>query len=143
MASLVSFIDGLPFKPGYRRYKIQTVEGVDDFASIREVVTRRFPPAVRRRKRLFPDILLIDGGKGQLNAALEAFEVLGIEPPTSDLAGQARGGDLSARRGGAAASEPAHARRCGCCSTCATRPIASPSTITTSCGARSCRMIGD
>src|SRR5262249_46133406 len=42
VASLVSFIDGLPFKPGYRRYKIRSVEGVDDFASIREVVTRRF-----------------------------------------------------------------------------------------------------
>src|SRR5204862_4105214 len=42
VASLVSFIDGLPFKPGYRRYRIQTVRGIDDFASIREVVTRRF-----------------------------------------------------------------------------------------------------
>ena len=42
VASLVCFIDGLPFKPGYRRYRIRTVEGVDDFASIREVVSRRF-----------------------------------------------------------------------------------------------------
>ncbi len=93
VASLVNFIDGLPFKPGYRRYRIQSVEGVDDFASIREVVTRRFRNAgsTNRRKdrreagpteeQIFPDILLIDGGKGQLNAALDAFAVLGVEPP--------------------------------------------------------------
>src|SRR5207244_1052352 len=47
VASLVSFIDGLPFKPGYRRYRIRSVEGVDDFASIREVVSRRFRHAAR------------------------------------------------------------------------------------------------
>jgi excinuclease ABC subunit C len=80
VASLVSFIDGLPFKPGYRRYRIRSVEGVDDFASIREVVTRRFR-RLAQEEQVFPDILLIDGGKGQLNAALEAFRVLGIEPP--------------------------------------------------------------
>ena len=80
VASLVHFIDGLPFKPGYRRYRIKTVRGVDDFASIREVVTRRFR-RLSREEQMFPDILLIDGGKGQLNAALEAFRMLGIEPP--------------------------------------------------------------
>jgi excinuclease ABC subunit C len=80
VASLVRFIDGLPFKPGYRRYRIQTVQGVDDFASIREVVSRRFR-RLREEEEVFPDILLIDGGKGQLNAALEVFQVLGIEPP--------------------------------------------------------------
>jgi excinuclease ABC subunit C len=81
VASLVSFIDGLPFKPGYRRYRIKSVQGVDDFASIREVVTRRFR-RLRQEDQVFPDVLLIDGGKGQLNAALEAFNLLGIEPPT-------------------------------------------------------------
>jgi excinuclease ABC subunit C len=81
VASLVSFIDGLPFKAGYRRYKIQSVEGVDDFASIREVVTRRFH-RLSQRDELFPDVLLIDGGKGQLNAAIESFQLLNIEPPT-------------------------------------------------------------
>jgi excinuclease ABC subunit C len=80
VASLVNFIDGLPFKPNYRRYRIRSVEGVDDFASIREVVTRRFRRKMREED-VFPDILLIDGGKGQLNAALEAFRVMGIEPP--------------------------------------------------------------
>jgi excinuclease ABC subunit C len=80
VASLVNFIDGLPFKPNYRRYRIKSVEGVDDFASIREVVTRRFRRKLREEE-VFPDILLIDGGKGQLNAALEAFDFLGREPP--------------------------------------------------------------
>jgi excinuclease ABC subunit C len=80
VASLVAFIDGLPFKPGYRRYRIRSVEGVDDFASIREVVTRRFR-RLARAEEVFPDILLIDGGKGQLNAALEAFRLLAVEPP--------------------------------------------------------------
>jgi excinuclease ABC subunit C len=88
VASLVNFIDGLPFKPGYRRYRIKSVQGVDDFASIREVVTRRFRRYRNRSvregtedERVFPDILLIDGGKGQLNAALEAFRLLSVEPP--------------------------------------------------------------
>ena len=81
VASLVSFIDGLPFKPGYRRYKIKSVEGVDDFASIREVMSRRFRNAASEDENVFPDILLIDGGKGQLNAALEVFRMLGKEPP--------------------------------------------------------------
>ncbi len=81
VASLVSFIDGLPFKPGYRRYRIRSVRGVDDFASIREVVVRRFR-RLSRDEEAFPDVLLIDGGKGQLNAALEAFRLLGVEPPT-------------------------------------------------------------
>jgi excinuclease ABC subunit C len=85
VASLVSFIDGLPFKPNYRRYKIRTVEGVDDFASIREVVSRRYRDAERKgsyeEEQIFPDIVLIDGGKGQLNAAIEVFRVLGREPP--------------------------------------------------------------
>jgi excinuclease ABC subunit C len=82
VASLVSFIDGLPFKPGYRRYKIKSVEGVDDFASIREVIARRFRNSLSGEdEQVFPDILLIDGGKGQLNAALEVFRMLGKEPP--------------------------------------------------------------
>jgi excinuclease ABC subunit C len=85
VASLVKFIDGLPFKPGYRRYRIKSVQGVDDFASIREVVSRRFRNLPRHsadeEEEVFPDILLIDGGKGQLNAALEVFGLLGREPP--------------------------------------------------------------
>ena len=81
VASLVSFLDGLPFKNGYRRYKVKSVAGVDDFASMREVITRRFK-RLSDEGDVFPDILLIDGGKGQLSAALDAFRILGIEPPT-------------------------------------------------------------
>ena len=81
VASLVSFLDGLPFKDGYRRFKIKTVEGVDDFASMREVVSRRFK-RMSDDGSIFPDILLIDGGKGQLSAAMNAFEAMGITPPT-------------------------------------------------------------
>ncbi len=81
VASLVQFLDGLPFKPGYRRFKIRGVDGVDDFRSIHEVVARRFK-RLSDSSEVFPDILLIDGGKGQLNAAMAAFRDLKIEPPT-------------------------------------------------------------
>jgi len=81
VASLVQFIDGLPFKPGYKRFRIRTVEGVDDTAGIHEVVARRFK-RLSDEGDVFPDILLIDGGKGQLNAALAAFSAMEIDPPT-------------------------------------------------------------
>jgi excinuclease ABC subunit C len=80
VASLVAFLDGLPFKTGYRRFRIKTVEGVDDFASMREVVSRRYSDH-NREEWGTPDLVLIDGGKGQLSAAEEAFRSLGIEPP--------------------------------------------------------------
>ena len=80
VASLVQFIDGLPFKPGYKRYRIKTVDGIDDFKSIHEVVSRRFSRLVREGAPL-PDIFLVDGGKGQLSAAMDALESLGIVPP--------------------------------------------------------------
>jgi len=81
VASLVSFLDGLPFKQGYRRFRVKSVEGVDDFASMREVVSRRYSHR-NREDWGTPDLVLIDGGKGQLHAAVEAFRSLGIEPPT-------------------------------------------------------------
>ncbi len=80
VASLVQFIDGLPFKPGYKRYKIQSVGQIDDYSSIHEVVARRFQ-RLEAEGQPRPDILLIDGGKGQLNAGLAAFRALQIEPP--------------------------------------------------------------
>jgi excinuclease ABC subunit C len=80
VASLVQFIDGLPFKPHYRRFKIRDTAGVDDYASIREVIARRFQ-RLHDESHVFPDLLLVDGGKGQLSAALEAFAELQIEPP--------------------------------------------------------------
>jgi len=80
VASLVQFIDGLPFKPGYKRYRIRSVAGPDDVASIREVVARRFK-RLSDEGEVFPDLLLIDGGRGQLGAALAAFSSLEIDPP--------------------------------------------------------------
>ncbi len=81
VASVVQFIDGLPFKPGYRRLRIRGVAGPDDTASIREAVFRRFEH-LQRENETMPDILLIDGGRGQLNAALAAFAALEMSPPT-------------------------------------------------------------
>jgi excinuclease ABC subunit C len=80
VASLVQFIDGLPFKPGYKRFRIRGVQGIDDFRSIHEVVARRFQ-RLHDEAEVFPDILLVDGGRGQLNAALAAFRELQITPP--------------------------------------------------------------
>jgi excinuclease ABC subunit C len=71
--SLVCFIDGKPYKNGYRRFKIKSVAGVDDYAMIREVLARRYRHAAISEE-LFPAVILIDGGLGQLHAALEAFE---------------------------------------------------------------------
>lgn len=80
VASLVQFVDGVPFKPGYRRFRIQSVEGVDDFASIREVVMRRYR-RLQTEDEVFPDIIMIDGGKGQLHAAQDALRHLKITQP--------------------------------------------------------------
>ncbi len=80
VGSLVCFIDGRPFKNGYRRYKIKTVEGINDFASIREVVSRRYRDAGQNTE-LYPDVILIDGGLGQLHAAQEAFSEMDASPP--------------------------------------------------------------
>ncbi len=80
VASCVQFIDGLPFKHGYKRFKIRTVDGVDDFASMREVVSRHFR-RLQQEGEPFPDILLIDGGKGQLGAAMAALSSIGVTAP--------------------------------------------------------------
>ncbi|MDO4584666.1 MAG: excinuclease ABC subunit UvrC [Planctomycetia bacterium] len=79
VASLVQFIDGIPFKQGYKRYRIRTVDGINDFASIAEVVYRRLK-RLREENAVLPDILLIDGGKGQLHAAAEAAREAGAMP---------------------------------------------------------------
>jgi len=80
VGSIVCFIDGRPFKPGYKRFKIKTVEGVDDYAAIREVITRRYRYAAEGEE-LYPDVILIDGGLGQLHAGMEAFSEMNIRPP--------------------------------------------------------------
>jgi excinuclease ABC subunit C len=80
VASVVQFIDGLPFKPGYKRVRIHHSKMEDDFAAVHETITRRFQHLLRENESM-PDILLIDGGKGQLNAALSALAGLHIDPP--------------------------------------------------------------
>jgi excinuclease ABC subunit C len=79
VASKVSFVDGRPFKEEYRRFKIK-VAGNDDYAAMREVVSRRYRDAGIGQE-LFPDVVLIDGGPGQLAAAMEAFAQLPVRPP--------------------------------------------------------------
>lgn len=83
VGSQVTFIDGKPSKENYRIYKVKTVIGQDDISSLREVLNRRF-----KHKESLPDLLLIDGGKGHLNTALDVLESLGLEIPTVALAKQ-------------------------------------------------------
>ena len=80
------FQNGRPFRSEYRKFKVKTVEGVDDFASIREIVQRYFRRRLDEAKRL-PDLVVIDGGKGQLSAAQEALATLHLgELPMVSLA---------------------------------------------------------
>ena len=80
VGSLVKFIDGRPFRNGYRRFKIKTVEGIDDYAMIAEVVKRRYKYALAGEE-LWPDLVLIDGGLGHLHAAQEAFREMNAPVP--------------------------------------------------------------
>jgi excinuclease ABC subunit C len=86
---MVAFEDGLPKKSDYRKFRIKTVSGApDDFASMREVVGRRYKRLLEEGKDL-PDLVLIDGGKGQLGAAVEALDELGLgDQPVASLAKQ-------------------------------------------------------
>ena len=77
VASMVRFVDGKPDKKGYRHFNIKTVTGPDDFASMKEIVTRRYSRLLEEALPL-PDLILIDGGKGQLSSACEALKELGI-----------------------------------------------------------------
>ncbi|MGD9763245.1 MAG: excinuclease ABC subunit UvrC [Candidatus Binatia bacterium] len=77
VGSLVTFDEGHPDKSGYRRFRIKTVVGQDDFAMMFEVLRRRFERA--KREGQFPDLLVVDGGKGQLNVALAVLNELGID----------------------------------------------------------------
>ncbi len=79
VGSKVCFIDGRPFKDGYRRFRIESAAN-DDYRSIREVVSRRYREAGAGGE-VYPDVILIDGGLGQLHAALDAFAELSVQPP--------------------------------------------------------------
>jgi len=80
VGSLVCFIDGVPFKQGYKRFKIKHGQGNNDFLSIQEVVSRRYREASSGNE-LYPDLILIDGGIGQLHAAQDVFREMDIKPP--------------------------------------------------------------
>ena len=86
VASMVSFVDGKAKKSNYRKYNIKTVAGIDDFASIREVVSRRYK-RLKDEGEGFPDLIVVDGGKGQLSMAISALRELGLDYiPTISLA---------------------------------------------------------
>jgi excinuclease ABC subunit C len=80
VGGLVSFCDGLPARDQYRRFRIKTVEGADDFAAIREVVARRYT-RLHNEGQPLPDIVLIDGGLGQLHAARDALRAANLQVP--------------------------------------------------------------
>ena len=90
VASMVVFEDGKPAKKEYRRFTIKTVTGANDFAMMKEVVGRRFRRATTEdtegKWNALPDLVIIDGGKGQLNAALEALAEFGMDVPITGLA---------------------------------------------------------
>ncbi|HEV2074027.1 MAG TPA: excinuclease ABC subunit UvrC [Thermomicrobiales bacterium] len=92
VASMVVFEDGKPAKKEYRRFNIKTVVGADDFASMAEVLTRRFRRAREADEEkegkwtTLPDLVIVDGGKGQLSAAVAALEDVGMQVPICGLA---------------------------------------------------------
>jgi excinuclease ABC subunit C len=96
VASMVSFENNLPHKRNYKRFKIKSVSGQDDFASMAEVIRRRYTKA--KEEGILPDLILIDGGKGQLNAGLEALRELGIDGPDVIGLAKARSGDEGSDR---------------------------------------------
>jgi excinuclease ABC subunit C len=86
VSAMVVFIDGRPAKNEYRKYKIKTVKGPDDYASMREVIYRRYSRVLKESLPL-PDLILIDGGKGQVDVAKDVLEnQLGLDIPIAGLA---------------------------------------------------------
>jgi excinuclease ABC subunit C len=77
VAASVRFVNGIPNKSDYRKYNIKSFTGVDDYASFDEVLTRRFKRLIEEKGQL-PNLVLIDGGKGQLNVAKKVFDELGL-----------------------------------------------------------------
>lgn len=77
VASMVRFVDGKPDKKGYRHFNIKTVEGPNDFASMKEIVGRRYKRLLEEQQKL-PDLIIVDGGKGQLSSAVEALKELSM-----------------------------------------------------------------
>jgi len=85
VAGMVRFVDAKPDKRNYRKFKIKTVMGQDDFASVKEVVKRRYRRLVEENASI-PELVVIDGGPGQVSAAKAALESLGLKVPIIGLA---------------------------------------------------------
>ncbi len=85
VGSMSRFVEGRPDKSGYRKFRIKTVHGRDDFAMMREIIKRRYL-RLRKEKSELPDLILIDGGKGQLSAAQGALRETGVKIPCISLA---------------------------------------------------------
>lgn len=99
VASMIVYEDGKPKRNNYRKFKIKWVKGPDDYASMKEVLTRRFTHGLEEREKLdmegrdyelgsfskFPDVIMMDGGKGQVNVALEVLENMGINIPVCGM----------------------------------------------------------
>jgi len=78
VSSVVCFVDGKPRKSDYRHYKLRTLTSNDDFEAMKEVISRRFTPKEPDQEVAYPDLLIIDGGKGQLSHAMEVLDALGL-----------------------------------------------------------------
>ncbi|MGM5483134.1 MAG: excinuclease ABC subunit UvrC, partial [Nanobdellota archaeon] len=87
VASMVQFRHGVPDKTNYRRFKLKSVDGIDDFKGIAEAVKRRYSRLKKERQNM-PDLIIIDGGKGQLKSALEEIQKLGLKIPVISIAKQ-------------------------------------------------------
>lgn len=87
VAGMVRFVDGEPEKQDYRRFKIREVEGVDDYDALREAVRRRYRRLLEENRNL-PDVVFVDGGRGQLSAVTGVLEDLDVERPVLSLAKQ-------------------------------------------------------
>ena len=85
VGSMSRFVGGTPNKSGYRKFKIKTVSGRDDFAMIGEIIKRRYYRLLEENSEL-PDLIVIDGGKGQLSAAMKSLQSLGLKIPCVSLA---------------------------------------------------------
>ena len=85
VGSMSRFVDGKPDKSGYRKFRIKEVKGRDDYAMIHEVVKRRYT-RLSKENGVMPDLVLIDGGKGQLGSAISALKEAGVSPPCASLA---------------------------------------------------------
>ena len=87
VGSMIVFQDGKPKKNDYRKFKIKTVKGPDDYKSMKEVLTRRFRRAIEGSKgfEIYPDLIMMDGGRGQVNIALEVLKELGLTIPVCGM----------------------------------------------------------